>query len=696
MKGPHKQMEDPYCRRMDSQWNDSTSFHPMMTMTNHDYPYKCIYAKELSDIAEIKRLFCSRNLDDFVVCLAYHNNINGNGNANSNGNSNSNDSRNCENQNDIKCHLAFQLFHIPRKLSNLCHEKRKQLPSWAVSDEYFTRLLQNLFHVILSSWNDDDDCSSRIGSGSSHNNAVAAEILLLELCVKLIQVMHSLDIVSKVLNTVYRNYWRNGRNDSATTSFIVDFMKELATRVGNKYMSQLVKHCILYCLTAKDFHDNLIEEVGSKERECYQFLHYLFHSLISYNKTFREEITLCTILSSRGSLSPSDGKLMVLIIISLYIANEIGGYSNNDKCILLDELDRVVQYWSEKSFIQNSTVEVHRYSTEFIVKSLQWIIFKENDKINNSSNEKEVSLIPHLVKGVSSRLDVTDPTVRRDGLRVAEIFAPMVGQANVKFDELNGHREDDDVSLDCKGTFLCFRNELVMPEQITVSDSEVAAKDSLTSTVHYKRKNRRRFRPLGDVNPDEEYESYSDDYDDSDSRDLEFDEDSLEGSDSDDSFNEDDLKSLVDEHNDDLEDLREIPKPLYLRECLKLLQCGENEENADTKIETALQSLQQLVESSPPDLSDVCVPIIKQLVYIENKFNLPNFNELRINSMIAIVVREPIASVEYLSVVLFDSGTIRTRTEILDVLSNAAEILCGSTELEKRKELLSKCRYVFK
>ena len=148
--------------------------------------------------------------------------------------------------------------------------------------------------------------------------------------------------------------------------------------------------------------------------------------------------------------------------------------------------------------------------------------------------------------------------------------------------------------------------------------------------------------------------------------------------------------------DDDFEDLREIPKPLYLRECLTLLRCPENDEHADSKIESALQSLQGLVESCPPDLHDLCVPIAKQLVYIENKFNLPNFNELRINSMVAIVVKEPLTTTEYLSVCLFDSGTIRARTEILDVLTNAAEILCGTQTLtQRRHQLISKSRYVY-
>ena len=435
---------------------------------NHN-PYKCIYAKELKDIAEVKRIL---NLDDTHTNNLIRTDIDIDKSIrDAPFHLQSFQEFLCHNKHeDLESwlkHICFHLFHLPRRISNLCHNinnypdhinKKKQLklPSWAISEEYFIRLLYNLAYLMMNNL----------------KASKAAKIAFVEIIVKLIQTSsHSFDIVAKVLYNSYVYKFKHKFNSIRMIDFdLIEVIQTMRERVGAKNVAQVIKYCMLYCLyssssSAKAIDIDIDMKTKKKVLWCYKFIHAMVFSVVSTDSELREELTQCIVLSSRGasSLIPlSYSKAMILIVVSLYIACCSKSKGEDRNCVtvivVLDELMRVAQYWCEKSFVQHSAAIVHRNSTEFILKCLLYISkFREGIDSNDFSlYQEDERLVPILVKGVSCRLDATDPEVRRDGIRVAEQFAPLVGQTNIRFDELDGYREEEPIAFSSNSTiFLC-------------------------------------------------------------------------------------------------------------------------------------------------------------------------------------------------------------------------------------------------
>ena len=77
---------------------------------------------------------------------------------------------------------------------------------------------------------------------------------------------------------------------------------------------------------------------------------------------------------------------------------------------------------------------------------------------------------------------------------------------------------------------------------------------------------------------------------------------------------------------DDEEYLNKVQQTRYLRDCLLLLCTSEYDHYSLHKHEVALQEISTLVNSKPYDLLDLAIPITRQLLFMENKFNLDSFD----------------------------------------------------------------------
>ena len=135
---------------------------------------------------------------------------------------------------------------------------------------------------------------------------------------------------------------------------------------------------------------------------------------------------------------------------------------------------------------------------------------------------------------------------------------------------------------------------------------------------------------------------------------------------------------------DDEDDLEETQRPRYLRDALELLRTPESDDHACSKQTTALKWLPHIVQGKerPADLPDLAVPLALELMRMENKFNVKDFEYQKVIAAIALAVEEPLAVGQRLILMLWEEIALMDRLDILTVLSEAAFELSGNKQLE--------------
>jgi len=226
-----------------------------------------------------------------------------------------------------------------------------------------------------------------------------------------------------------------------------------------------------------------------------------------------------------------------------------------------------------------------------------------------------------LVQGITLRLEVSRAeSIRIDGMLIAEAMSSIIGQS-IRFDEL--HPSDEG-------------QERVEGDRAKYGVVQKNSERKRTKT----KKHRAKKKPLT-LDPDAEY--VSDAEDSFDSGDVSSHGDSLESDgssscSSNSSWSEDSLEPYV--MDDDEEDLRRVRRPRSLRECFAYLIENENETLAYDKHESALMELPAMVSSRPLDLVDMTPTLVRILLHMEDKFNMENFVQMKMNSLMAFAVQQ--------------------------------------------------------
>eukprot|EP00804_Cyclotella_cryptica_P008642 CCRYP_007596-RA/>CCRYP_007596-RA protein AED:0.14 eAED:0.14 QI:262/1/1/1/1/1/3/2445/1103 len=338
--------------------------------------------------------------------------------------------------------------------------------------------------------------------------------------------------------------------------------------------------------------------------------------------------------------------------------------SNNlnsaNEASFLSYLSTVAAVWCEDIFVARTDPLQQQYVTEFLLYPLEKRMLSQQE-IQLSIDGSSVSLAGMLVQGISLRLEVSrSESIRKDGMRVAEAMALVFGQT------------------------LCFE-ELHPPEDV-VESAETGTTDSKKNVTKKTKLARRAPKVPVVVDPDAEY--FSDDGDSSENRDAcsQSEPDSSEGNEStsdDSSWGESSLRPY--QTDDDEEDLRRVPRPRSLRDCLAYLLTTNEDTVAYDKIRAALQELPALVSSKPLDLIDVVPTLVRILLHMEDKFNMDGFLENRWDSMVACAVQAPIETCYRLVEEMKGNVSLGTRLEALSILACSAEELSSATGSTKRR-----------
>lgn len=386
---------------------------------------------------------------------------------------------------------------------------------------------------------------------------------------------------------------------------------------------------------------------------------------------------------------------------------------------LIRHLQETSLLWSEPTFIHRTDPPRQRQVTRFLIDALPYLspsalsrtvgshrVDKSKEKGGSADDDEDArrqqSTVGHLIAGVTNRLRITGDAVRVDGMVVAERLAPLLGKQELKFEELDERRkkggagweglegrsksvgdgkvlgsEEIDANVGCKE---------VNDGTLEVEAIEENINGQKNRSLNMKKKKKKKI--VVDIDPDEEYVSASDD--DDWNSDSDGDRSSCYSSDSE--WDEDDLLPYDPPDSDDEEDLLLVPKPTYLRDCLDLLRAEGDDHETLVRHKTGLIALPTLVRVLPPDLPDLSAVLARQLLNMENKFDVEGFEGYVWDSMCALVVCDAGeiglnagggGVVGCLVGELFNGGySLGTRLDILDAMRYGSSELCGTVELE--------------
>ena len=320
----------------------------------------------------------------------------------------------------------------------------------------------------------------------------------------------------------------------------------------------------------------------------------------------------------------------------------------------LSYLSTVASVWCEDIFCTRTDSLQQQYVTEFLLQPLECKQLSQND-LQKGLSDDGIPLATMLVQGVTLRLDVSrSESIRVDGMRVAEAMASLLGQS-LRFDELH-------------------------PDSNDVDTNEVVAEEKAKKMKKGKRKKNGVLNPKVSVVVDPDTFTLDDGSESNHSKDSDA------SSDSNSSWGEDSLQPYL--MDDDEEDLRRVPRPRTLRDCLAYLLISENDDLAYDKHHAALSELTTIIAAQPLDLLDVISTLVRVLLFLEDKFSMDQFAVKRMNSLLALGVNAPLETCMVLVGEMRGNISLANRIEALTLLRSVAEELSG-TRVNPQQEAIS-------
>ena len=550
---------------------------------------------------------------------------------------------------------------LPNQVVNACHKCKLALPSWVTKPKYYARLVECA--TFMAHY-----CKKSMSADVDIDVVSISEIYLENLVQKLVHLG-----MQDCLSSGMHRFWRKAvtldiTEEDQSNAIVVDILKNACLAIKSPRQSALLLCSIIkYLISEVEIYSDEMtaEEFGKVCRnECMPFLNQISLPILNESSMLQDAFVQLVILSPSQTTNAGEQKLLARCVVEL-LASCLEGAEESDGSdsdidadadegdVLMKHLADVAMVWSESSFVNNIDNSRQRHVSYFIIYAIG---FMEK----NSTRSLQQMAVQELIPGVSNRLKVSEESCRIDGMRVAEQLAPILGQT-LNFEELDGVRDEN-----------TSKNTTDLTDE---TNKGVECPNKKDERLSRSRKRENRSKTPKELDPDEDYNSDSS----SCSNNSSVGGDSAYSSDSE--WDEEGLLSL--EIRDDEEDLRVVPRPKYLRECLDLLRADGDDHVTVCKHEAALKELPCLVRNLPPDLADFASSLARELLYKENKFDLPNFVELRLAALCALAACE-FAAVEFLEGQLFVADAhLGTRMDILQVIKNTANELSGQLELDK-------------
>ena len=362
--------------------------------------------------------------------------------------------------------------------------------------------------------------------------------------------------------------------------------------------------------------------------------------------------------------------------------------SNDEDSIHFEEnfffllYENAIKVWSDDYFLRNCSEEKHELLSRIIIWSLQLIKKKEKSFIVQFAENQEY--IDYLLRGVHCHIASPNNSIRRFGMVVGEVLSYFIDENHPLKFEYDPYPDYVDDLLPSSHPSFDTSIDQNVNNNIDIDDHEISDNEEEQKNKTKLKKNRTNEYNDGDVN--------SSDSDDPDrpflpsQSDSDNDEEDFDNNTQDESEDEDLVSYNLD---DDERDLLSIPIPIFPRDCLALFRERENPD----AVETLLKASEKIIRRKSEDLVECAVEFTRALLYLENEYNFQEFEELRLNSLIALAVCETLSVVRFLSLEFYSPHhSIQRRMDILFVLTKSAQEIANSKKymnLKEENELVS-------
>jgi hypothetical protein len=544
----------------------------------------------------------------------------------------------CQNDWDKTCveRWVSLLLLLPSLIANACHKLDVTFPSWSTQGKYYPRLVDCALEMVML----QDSTASRM-----YLRTLIQTMLRRGGEEVAVGLYHSWERTTDSCVCDYYSITRTLLHALVPREFAVLGRAMLRHVLGRENIANTrfshpwLDPTLRNILTTHPEHCNafvrlLVESSSSVQQAANDDCWKLCYATASLLACVDDTTTCEEDSSTSGSESENDEQQQV----------EVPG----DR-VLRRTLLQVAERWSQTNFVRNTDAHLQRHVTHFLRAGMQFLVQATEDATSD--------LVAVLLEGVTERLSSSNASIRKDGMVVAELMAKRLGE-ELHFEELEGDRE------------LSWGKDAPVAE-----GTDATSGASGFSAVGEKKKEKLFISRQTD--PDAEYVS---------------DDDGEEDSNDDNSSWDDDSALAPYDLEDDEEDLRETPRPLYLAECLDLLRTSESDDHAASRHETALQEVSLLVRSRPMDLPDLGAALAFELFRFEDKFNTENFTEMISKSLCALAVEEPFSVGKMLIEELFQDISLVDRLNALHALCEAALELSGSQEAHGERLALEEPR----
>ena len=333
--------------------------------------------------------------------------------------------------------------------------------------------------------------------------------------------------------------------------------------------------------------------------------------------------------------------------LAVYVATKAGLYT--------EALAACSKKWKDVAFLQS----VDEDRRAFLATSILALLAL-SDPVDVDVN----TTLSGIVSGVSACLDLNDERDRARAMLVGDAFGTLVGRAPDFGDLLS----ESDRAWAREGLAVLPPSEIhaafrASPNYVA---EEEAPKPPPPPPQPAKKQKKKR-------SPDDVLESGSESSDD----------ESVESATT---LSDDDLEAY--DLEDDGADLVPVQPPRYLRDLLKLINEGTDQELARERLQMALQSCPALVRSRPADLKDVARELAHAILATENRFELDDFSEKSRTSLAALTACRPVEVVRYLQLSFFDKELgLNKRLDCLQAMVDGAYELAGRGRLAENEDL---------
>ena len=522
---------------------------------------------------------------------------------------------------------------LPNLVSSACHAMKLSLPSWGSPKTSYGILLHSAWKMVLA----EELLNKSTSSGRNERIKVASDHFQL-----LVQQMIASGRADIVVKHIYK-CWKscdtghNGDLDSGICrpkSLLCRQVQSVIDSISSKreaavFCRTVLRHCIKQEIPKSMINNYSGQEAKDKcdeidKRNILHFLQEMLLPSLSNDKELVDAVVHYIILSPPTSFQCHQGisSLQVIDRAAPRCLAQLLSLAGDENSFLFT----VTSIWCEDVFVERTNTLQQQYVTEFLLQPLESKQLSPDD-LQKKLGEDGTALATLLVQGVTLRLETSrSESIRLDGMRVAESLASTLGQ-HLQFDELHPAAAINDSD----------------------EDTDVIEKEKKPS-----HKKKRVSTPLIQV-VDDSGESADDDT-------------SLSSTSS---WGEDSLQPYA-------EDLRRVPRPRTLRECLAYLLVSENEDLAYDKHYAALSELTTIITSQPLDLLDVVSTLVRVLLFLEDKFSMDQYTVKRWDSLMAFGIAAPLETCMVLVREMKGNISLGTRLESLALLRGIAEELSGT------------------